>query len=215
MPAMQDPLAEPTTEPGIGPAPEPGSGPAPEPEAAGAPRPGPGDRPPGDRPPAGRLPRPPSARFERPAPSVDPGGTPGRAAIWLELAPAFLAGLVTAAVLVLVGGVLAERQGLLTISGLGGAAIGLLAARASVSRSGVALPALTRPATRKAAISLAVLAVLAGALGTWAYGRLEGGVMEPLAYLWATLGPFVPAEAVLAAVAAAWGAGAGPIRGGS
>jgi hypothetical protein len=129
------------------------------------------------------------------------------------LAPALFAGLVTAAALVLVGGVLAERQGLLAISGLGGASIGLLAARAAVSPNGIAPPALTRPGTRKVAIGLAVLAVLVGGLGTWAYGRLEGGVMDPLAYLWATLGPFVPAEAALAGIAAAWGAGAGPVRG--
>ncbi len=37
--------------------------------------------------------------------------------------------------------------------------------------------------------------------------------MDPLGYLWATLGLYVPAQVALAAVAAAWGAGAGPVRG--
>jgi hypothetical protein len=124
-----------------------------------------------------------------------------------------VAGLVTAAAFVLVGGLLAERRGLLAIAGIGGAAIGLLAARAAVSPDATSPAVLTRSGTTKAAIALAVLAVLAGALGTWAYGRLEGGVMDPLAYLWETLGPFIPAEAVLSGIAAAWGAGAGPIRG--
>jgi hypothetical protein len=38
--------------------------------------------------------------------------------------------------------------------------------------------------------------------------------MDPLGYLWATLGLYVPAEALIAGLAAAWGAGAGPVRGG-
>lgn len=119
----------------------------------------------------------------------------------------------TAAALVLIGGVLAERQGLLAVSGLGGAAIGLLAAKAAVSRDAIAPPALSRGGTTKAAVALAVLAVFIGALGTWAYGRIEGGVMDPFAYLWQLLGPYVPVEAILAGIAAAWGAGAGPVRG--
>ena len=65
----------------------------------------------------------------------------------------------------------------------------------------------------RTAVGLALLAVTAGALGTWAYGRLEGGVMDPLSYLWETLGLYVPAQAAVAGLAAAWGAGAGPVRG--
>ncbi|HSO29770.1 MAG TPA: hypothetical protein VLS28_07685, partial [Candidatus Sulfomarinibacteraceae bacterium] len=183
-----------------------------EPEAADA---GPPD--PGDRPPAGRLARPPSDRYARTATGGATGdgadGVAGGASAWRALAPAIVAALLTAAAFVLVGGVLAERRGLLAIAGLGGAVIGLLTARAAVSADGIAPPALSRGGTTKAAIALAMLAVLAGALGTWAYGRLEGGVMDPLAYLWEVLGPFVPVEAALAGIAAAWGAGAGPIRG--
>jgi hypothetical protein len=38
--------------------------------------------------------------------------------------------------------------------------------------------------------------------------------MDPLSYVWETLGLYVPAQAIVASVAAAWGAGAGPVRGG-
>ena len=37
--------------------------------------------------------------------------------------------------------------------------------------------------------------------------------MDPLGYLGETLGLYIPAEAAIAAIAAAWGAGAGPVRG--
>lgn len=130
------------------------------------------------------------------------------------LAAAIGASIVTAAALVVVGGVLAGQQGLLAIAGIGGAAIGLLAAGASVSRDGVAPPVLGRRRATRAAVGLAILAVAGGALGTWAYSRLEGGVLDPLTYLWSVFGPFIPAEAAIAGVAAAWGAGAGPIRSG-
>jgi hypothetical protein len=181
-----------------------------EPAATSASRPDPGDRPP-----PGRLSRPPSERYGPPTGGAGggAGSGAGAASILRSLAPALAAGLLTAAAFVLVGGVLAGRQGLLAIAGLGGAAVGLLAAKAAVSPDPIAPPALSRAGMTRAAIALAVASVLVGALGTWAYGRLEGGVMDPLAYLWETLGPFVPAEAALAAVAAAWGAGAGPIRG--
>jgi hypothetical protein len=126
--------------------------------------------------------------------------------------PAIVAGLVTAGALVVVGGVLAEQRGLLAIAGLGGALTGLLAADAAVSPDGVASPALTRPGAVRTAVGIAVLAVVSGAFGTWGYGRLEGGVLDPLTYLWSVFGLFIPAEAAIAALAAAWGAGAGPIR---
>jgi hypothetical protein len=131
------------------------------------------------------------------------------------LIPAFGAALATAVVLVVVGAVLAEQQGLLAIAGIGGAAIGLLAAGAAVSPDGVAPPPLSRRRVVRAAVGLALLAIAIAALGTWAYGRLEGGVLGPLDYLWSVFGPYIPAEAVIAAIAAAWGAGAGPIRSGS
>ena len=46
----------------------------------------------------------------------------------------------------------------------------------------------------------------------WAYALGEGGTLGLLDYLLQTFGPFVPAEAVIAAVTAWWGAGAGPVQ---
>ena len=178
---------------------------------------------PGDRAPAGRLTRPPSDRYRSPA-DTNPPEQPGQPAgprrsaqsapsPLRALAPAIVAGLVTAAILTVVGGVLAERRGLLAIAGIGGAVIGLLAARAAVSPDGSAAPVMTRSRVTRLAVAIALASTAVSALATWAYGRLEGGVMDPIAYLWETFGLFVPGQAVVAAVAAAWGAGAGPVRG--
>jgi len=179
---------------------------------------------PGDREPAGhsstRLARPPSERYGvapgagRPRPDTAPGASDARVSLGTlgALAPAVAAGIVTVAALVVVGGVLAEQRGLLAIAGTGGAAIGLLGARAAVSPDGVRPPALSRGRVVRVAVGLALLAIAVAAIGTWAYGRLEGGVLDPLTYLWSVYGLLIPAEAAIAAVAAAWGAGAGPIR---
>ncbi|MCI0581980.1 MAG: hypothetical protein L0227_03635 [Chloroflexi bacterium] len=211
---MSGPLDGPTpTSSGARPAPS-GDDRAPEPEHAATPIPG-------DRPPAGRLARPPSERYAERAGALDPRAAGGAAGAAGErslgraigaLAPAIGALVVTVAAFVIVGGVLAEQRGLLLIAGIGGAAIGLLAAGGGVSPDGVTPPALDRGRVVRVAITLAVVAVLGGALGTWAYGRLEGGVLDPLTYAWTVFGPLIPAEALVAALAAAWGAGAGPVR---
>lgn len=189
----------------------------------------PGERPPTDGPsgppdggaaarPPGRLAHPPSERYARGAASGVAGDparaspATGRATLLGALLPAIGAVLVTAIALVAVGGVVAEQRGLLFIAGFGGAAIGLLAAGTAVSPDGIRPPALPRSGVVRAAMGLALLAVALGALGTWAYARLEGGVLDPASYLWTVFGPLVPAEAALAAVAAAWGASAGPVR---
>jgi hypothetical protein len=179
--------------------------------------PDPGDRPPADRP-AGRLARPPSERYGRRTGTGESNAagpvsrTPGTGQAIAALRPAIGALIVTIAALVVVGGVLAEQRGLLAIAGIAGAAIGLLAAGAAVSPDGVAPPALARGVVVRAAVALALLAIAGGAAGTWAYGRVEGGVLDPLTYLWSVFGPLIPAEAAIAALAAAWGAGAGPVR---
>jgi hypothetical protein len=191
------------------------------PSGTTTPPPEPGDRPPAGRP-ATRLARPPSDRYAaagggRSGPATAPGASEARVSLGTlgVLAPAISAGIVTAAALVLVGGVLAEQRGLLAIAGIGGAAIGLLAARAAVSPDGVRPPAVERGRVVRLAVALVLLTVAVAALGTWAYGRLEGGVLDPLSYLWSVYGPLIPAEAAIGALAAAWGAGAGPIRSGS
>jgi len=162
--------------------------------------------------------RPPSERYGRRTGAGESNaagpvsGTPGAGQGIAALRPAIGALIVTIAALVVVGGVLAEQRGLLAIAGIAGAAIGLLAARAAVSPDGVAPPALARGRVVRAAVALALLAIVGGAAGTWAYGRLEGGVLDPLTYLWSVFGPLIPAEAAIAALAAAWGAGTGPVR---
>ncbi|HEX4897015.1 MAG TPA: hypothetical protein VFV53_01500 [Candidatus Limnocylindrales bacterium] len=174
---------------------------------------------PGDRPPVGhptrRLARPPSERYAaaggRSGPGPGPEAGDARASLG-ALAPAIAAGIVTAAALVVVGSVLAEQRGLLAIAGIGGAAIGLLGAGAAVSPDGLRPPALSRGRVVRVAVGLALLTIAVAAIGTWAYGRLEGGVLDPLTYLWSVYGPLIPAEAAIAAITAAWGAGAGPIR---
>ena len=183
--------------------------------------PDPGDRPAAGRPagrPAGRLAHAPSERYAERLGSRVPGGADGTprqtsvATLLGALVPAIVALLVTVAAMVVVGGVLAEQRGLLLTAGFGGSAIGLLAAGAAVSPDGVAPPALPRGRAVRVAVFLAVLAVAGAAIGTWAYGRLEGGVLDPVTYLWTVFGPLIPAEAVLAGLTAAWGAGAGPVR---
>lgn len=126
--------------------------------------------------------------------------------------PAIVAAIVTAAVLILVGGVLEERRGLLALAGIGGAVLGLLTAEAATSPDGIVPAVMSRGRARNVAVGLALSMIATSAVGIWAYSRLQGGVMDPLSYLWATLGLFVPAQAVIAGIAAAWGAGAGPIR---
>jgi hypothetical protein len=113
-----------------------------------------------------------------------------------------LVAITTAGVLVVVGGVLGLTTGLLFVAGAGGALIGLLLAGSERPRQRL----------RALAIGLAGAAVLVGAVGGWLIALGEGGALGLLDYLWATTGLLVPAEAAVAAVAAAWGVRAGPIR---
>ena len=50
------------------------------------------------------------------------------------------------------------------------------------------------------------------AVATGSYARGEGGTLGLVDYLLTTFGPFVPGEAVIAALAAWWGANAGPVQ---
>lgn len=113
-----------------------------------------------------------------------------------------LASLVTTVVLVLLGGVLGLTTGLVFVAGVGGAITGLLLA-------GSPRP---RPRLRVVAVGLAVAAVLVGAVGGWLIAVGQGGTLALGDYLWALTGLLVPVEIVMAALAAAWGVAAGPIR---
>ena len=108
------------------------------------------------------------------------------------------------------GGVLASTFGLLLIAGAMGAVIGLLVARAAVPLDAAA-PTPRRTVIR-IAIALSLGAVVLGDLGLWLFARSEGGVLGPFDYLWTTFGPFVPGVALVAALTAWWGAGAGPVQ---
>jgi hypothetical protein len=83
---------------------------------------------------------------------------------------------------------------------------------ATVVESDVA-PALERRTVVRLAVLLACLAVAIGAVGTWAVAISEGGVLGPIDYLWQTFGLFIPAELIVASLAAAWGASSGPLAG--
>jgi hypothetical protein len=127
------------------------------------------------------------------------------------VAKAVLIAVAGAAALVILGTIFASTFGLLFVAGVMGAAIGLALARARVpGDAGVA--ALTARTVGRLAVALAVGAVVVAALGTWLIARQEGGVLGPIDYLLTTFGPFVPAELLLAAVGALWGAGAGPVQ---
>lgn len=118
-------------------------------------------------------------------------------------ARALAAAAVGAAILVLVAGVLALASGQLFVVGVTAAAIGLLAAGSDRPK----------PWVRRFAIVVALVVVALGAVGSWLIAVGEGGSLGLVDFLWATTGLLVPAELVIAVLAAAWGANAGPVRG--
>jgi len=135
------------------------------------------------------------------------------AAVRGPLARATAVGLAGATVLVVVGGVLASTAGLVFVAGATGAGIGLALAAAAVASPTASTddPPLSRRSAARWSVAAACIAVLLGAAGTWLVARSEGGTLGPLEYLWTAFGWFVPAELVVASLAAAWGARAGPV----
>ncbi len=132
---------------------------------------------------------------------MSPAGPLARAGIAALLGAAALAGL---------GAILASTAGLLFVSGVTGAGVGLVLARASVP-TGERSPALSRRAVTWLSIAVSIGAVGIADVATWVFARLEGGTLGLVEYLLATFGPFVPGELLVAGLAAAWGAGAGPV----
>ena len=117
--------------------------------------------------------------------------------------------IVGAFALTVILGVILATTGTFVVSLLAGAAIGLLVSGAT---AGPAPAPLSRGAAARVAIGLAVAMIVLAGAGTWLLARSEGGVMDPLSYLWTTFGFGIPAQAVLAVLAAAWGAASGPVR---
>jgi hypothetical protein len=160
------------------------------------------------------LARPPGERYTRPDlgdAAAGPGARGSRAALATPLLKAISAFGVGAALLFALGAIFASTAGLLFVAGLSGGAIGLLLARAAVPAA-AAEPPLTRRGAMWLAVALSVAAVAAGAIATWLFARGEGGTLGLIDYLVETFGLFIPGEIVLAAIAAAWGAGAGPVE---
>lgn len=119
-------------------------------------------------------------------------------------------------VLFVVSGILSTTVGLLFVAAVMGAGVGLTLAGLAVpaqSTDDAASAPLLRATVRQAAIILAVSAVVVAAIATWLFALSEGGALGILDYLWSTFGLLVPGELVVAAVGAAWGAGAGPVSG--
>lgn len=158
-----------------------------------------------------RLAEAPSARYGTPSGDELGAPTDGPLSPVGPLARASIVAVVGAAVLVAVGAILASTAGLLFVSGITGAGIGLLMSRARVpGMDGAA--ALSPRAVTWLAIGLAIASVVVAGIGTWLYALREGGVLGPIDYLLTTFGPFVPGELVIAGLSAAWGASAGPIE---
>ncbi|MBI3745992.1 MAG: hypothetical protein HY264_05610 [Chloroflexi bacterium] len=172
----------------------------------------PGDRPPSSPSATPKLDRPPSDRY-RARGQGSPAGT-GTSA---PAAGRSFAGALGAAVGVAVAGALAlavilgvilVTTGTFVVSLLAGGAIGLLVSGTSVGPA----PVMTRGRTMRIAIGLALGMVALAGIATWLLARSEGGVMDPISYLWTTFGLGIPAQAVVAVLAAAWGAASGPVR---
>jgi hypothetical protein len=125
-----------------------------------------------------RLERPPGERYERP-----PAESDGERIAW----PPVAVGIGAAIAYTLLGGVLGVTAGLVVVA----AFVGWLLGR------------LVSPPTR--AVVAALVTIAAGLLGIWLFGRIEGGVLDPIGYLDDVQGwPLVVLQfAVAAAVAAA------------
>jgi hypothetical protein len=138
----------------------------------------PGDRPPQpDRPQPDRplLDRPPSDRY-----ATGPAATDAPASrLDALLVPLGLV-LGTGIAFVVLGGILLVTAGLVLVAAFAGWLTGRLVS----------------PPARAAVVGLA--AVIVGLLGIWLFGRMEGGVLDPIAYLAEVEGPIVVVLSLLA-----------------
>ena len=141
---------------------------------------------PGER----RLAHPPSDRYRVAEPAPPPDDPAASVARGVALAVAVA--LAGAGALTVLGGVLAVSAGLIVVAGAAGWAVAI------ALRVGAG-PRLAPSRRVSLAIGLALASVALGQLGLWAYGRSEGGVLEPLDYLAQVYGPVVILE-----FAAAW-----------
>ena len=137
---------------------------------------------PGDHPPRQptRLDRAPSERYASEQAPTARGRDQAARAVGVAIAGA--------AVIAFLGGPLSMTGGLLAVSVV----------------VGIVLGSTLRPRTAMA-VGLAVGSVVLGLLGVWLFSRLEGGVLDPLAYLADVEGPLVLIQLLLAAASATAG----------
>ncbi|HEY7131951.1 MAG TPA: hypothetical protein VH440_06850 [Candidatus Limnocylindrales bacterium] len=121
------------------------------------PRPDPGAPRPEPGEPRQRLDRPPGERYASPAGDADTGPDLRWAPVAVVLSGAIL--------YTVLGGILTITAGLVVLAAFIGWLIGKLVS----------------PPPRAALVGL--LAVVAGLLGIWLFGRVEGGVLDPITYL--------------------------------
>lgn len=88
--------------------------------------------------------------------------------------------------------------------------MGLVLARAAVP--GDEARPVPRRTVAQVAVAVAVAAVAIAAVATWLFARAEGGTLGIVDYLVDAFGLFIPAEVLIAAAAAVWGANAGPVQ---
>jgi hypothetical protein len=126
---------------------------------------------PGDRRPGGertRLERPPSERYAATAPAADASSE----RLDAVLVPVGIV-LGTAIAFVVAGGIVTVTAGLIVLA----AFLGWLTGR------------LVSPPGRAAIVAL--VAIVAGFLAIWLFGRIEGGVLDPITYLLEVEGPVI------------------------
>jgi hypothetical protein len=162
---------------------------------------------------AGQLERPPGERYSRSAAQVDDDAIATRSGsiLFSAVVKAVVIAAVGSLALFALGALLSSSAGLVFVAGLTGAGVGLVLARASAPGGGHE-PALTRGTTIRLAIGVSILAVIVAAVGTWLHALGEGGALGLLDYLLETFGLTVPLELLIATLAAAWGASAGPVQ---
>ena len=183
-----------------------------------------------------RLNRPPSARYGGAEAAARPGSTWGSwrssgsslgASPTRAVVGAVLVAVAGAAMLTLILGGLASTAGIFAVSGITSVAIGLLIANdamptrrgsdAGLSTSpseagGLAAAPLRRDQATRLAMGIGIGMIVLAGIGVWLLARLEGGVLDPITYLWTTFGFGLPVQAVVALIGSRWGAANGPIR---
>ena len=171
----------------------------------------PGERPSDANRPGRQLERPPGERYMAPRGGRRDDAGPARSVLIAAVVKAVFAGVLGSVVLYAVGALLSSSAGLVFVAGLTGTAVGLLIARAAAPGRGDEA-ALTRREATRLGVGIALGAVVLAAVGTWLHAVGEGGALGLVDYLLETFGIVVPLELLIAAIGAAWGAGAGPVE---